>query len=616
MLALLVVAGLWLAVGAVKADASLLIVPQTQGGGSIVTGAGSVFSYTGCDGSANQNSNALWACPSQTIPTFCVLVTFCFPEPLVLQAVPRSTPAGHWKFVSWAGCDSVNGTLCTVTNPTNAIGRLVRAVFRDSVGPTITGLSANLSTTTDRGATFSLPTDGANEALSALNCSVDGGAFAACGTVRQFNEGTHTVRAQGVDQTGNVGAITGTLATFRIVDTKLVSGPADFSKDKKPQFKYSTIAGINFECRLFNQGAPVAFTACGTKNAAGEGTFTPAADLTDGIKVFEVRATDGPEFDRVPVSRTWTVDTTAPVTTLSSTALPADGAVTNALTAPFTFSATDVGGLARIECKLDEAAFAACTSPKTLTNLSFREHKFAVRGVDKAGNIGAEQSRTWTVVAKDTDGDGFNQRSDCNDNNPAINPIAFDIPDNGIDENCDGRDAVNLDRDADGFQRPADCNDANPAIHPGVVDIPDNGIDENCDGSDAKTPPPPPPPVNSAILFYNYKCQTQNPCRPPKGFTAFTLFQVKNVPSGSTVAVRCAKCSKKARKVTKKNAKGTVTIKQLKGKVKKGAKIIVTVTKPGTVGVVKTLSIRSAKAPVLVTTCLQPGATKATSCSK
>ena len=38
---------------------------------------------------------------------------------------------------------------------------------------------------------------------------------------------------------------------------------------------------------------------------------------------------------------------------------------------------------------------------------------------------------------------------------------------NGIDEDCNGRDDVNLDVDGDGFPVPLDCNDGNAAIQPG-----------------------------------------------------------------------------------------------------------------------------------------------------
>ena len=53
----------------------------------------------------------------------------------------------------------------------------------------------------------------------------------------------------------------------------------------------------------------------------------------------------------------------------------------------------------------------------------------------------------------DGDSDGFSSAVDCNDAVAGIHPGAREVFENGVDEDCDGRDNPNLDRDADGLGR-------------------------------------------------------------------------------------------------------------------------------------------------------------------
>ncbi len=63
--------------------------------------------------------------------------------------------------------------------------------------------------------------------------------------------------------------------------------------------------------------------------------------------------------------------------------------------ATFTFSDTEAG--VSFECRLDAGAFAACTSPRTLTGLSEGAHSFEVVAKDSSGNTSGSSTRAWSV---------------------------------------------------------------------------------------------------------------------------------------------------------------------------------------------------------------------------
>lgn len=86
----------------------------------------------------------------------------------------------------------------------------------------------------------------------------------------------------------------------------------------------------------------------------------------------------------------------------------------------------------------------------------------------------------------DLDGDGVLGDVDCDDQNAARAPGQLEIPYDGVDQDCDGSDAVDL--DGDGFAALAaggpDCDDQQSTVHPQAEEVQGDGIDQNCDGRD------------------------------------------------------------------------------------------------------------------------------------
>lgn len=198
----------------------------------------------------------------------------------------------------------------------------------------------------------------------------------------------------------------------------------------------------------------------------------------------------------------------------------------------------------------------------------------------------------WNVttdftVDLDVDKDGYTRPSDCNDRNPNIHPLAVDIPDNGIDENCDGEDAH---RDSDGDLVP-DFRDSCPFVS-------SQGVDRNGDGC--------PDPSQLKLV-----AQIRLTAR--RGHLHIASLAVRTSP-GATVTLTCAKgiCKKQLRKTRKKRLQFENTFSS---NIPENTPVDITATLAGHIGIGKRYLLSSHGVRLLREWCMPPGrSTKVTAC--
>ncbi|MCD6725894.1 MAG: Ig-like domain-containing protein, partial [Solirubrobacteraceae bacterium] len=218
-------------------------------------------------------------------------------------------------------------------------------------------------------------------------------------------DGTYTARAEQSDAAGNTGQSATTTFTVDssapdttppVVDLRT---PADGSVSSVARPILSGLAGtkqgdLATVTVLVHAGSSTSGALLQTLSATRQedGTFSVFADsLADGVYTAYARQSDAAGNTGSSATRTFTVDTTAPTVTIAADPT----SPTSQTTASLAFTSDEPGST--FECRLDGAAFTACSSPAAYTGLADGSHVFAVRAIDRAGNVGPADGATWVV---------------------------------------------------------------------------------------------------------------------------------------------------------------------------------------------------------------------------
>jgi MYXO-CTERM domain-containing protein len=228
-----------------------------------------------------------------------------------------------------------------------------------------------------------------------FECSVDGAAYSPCSatfSTAALADGSHTIDVRAVDTLGfrdpSPATYTWTVDTGA-PETTIDTAEPDPTADPTAEFVFeSSDAAATFECSI-DSGT---YAAC-------DAAFS-TAPLADGPHTISVRARDtAGNVDATPAIYTWTVDATAPDTTIDTK----EPNPTNDATGDFGFTSDDA--TATFECSVDGGTYATCPATFSTGVLADGPHTIAVRARDALGNVDASPaSYGWTVdtIAPDT----------------------------------------------------------------------------------------------------------------------------------------------------------------------------------------------------------------------
>ena len=332
--------------------------------------------------------------------------TFTSTQPSATFECKLDTPSGTGTYTSCtsprAYTTTANGTYTFSVRSSYPAGNVdptpaTRSFTVDTGPPDTTITSGPSGTTSATSASFGFTSSEPGTFECKLDRPSGAGTYALCTSPQAYTaalDGSYTFSVRAIDAAGNVDPTPAT-RTFIVdtttPDTTINTGPTGTIATGAASFTFSgTELNSTFECKLDGPGAAT-------------GTYAPCTSpqaysaLADGTYTFSVRAKDAAgNLDPTPATRTFTVDTTAPDTTLTGT--------------PPTFSFTSSEPGSTFECKLDgpgatTGTYAACTSPQNLGTLADGTYTFSVRAKDAAGNVDpTPATRTFTVdtTAPDT----------------------------------------------------------------------------------------------------------------------------------------------------------------------------------------------------------------------